>query len=220
MRSNTRYQWDLLPRLAMHIERGYGDKAHRELKELLETVNLQSEANLMLSKMRCAQIMSTCMRAARLGGASSTNLLNEHFFELAQLSRLQTWTACKRRMHRYVDLLLGQIDDDESDRMHRIIASICEELCSSIQSARSLSQYAQELELSEGHLSRSFSEIRGRSFSEEIRLIRIQKAKHLLIETDNSVQSIAESLGVASPSQFIADFRHETGMTPGQYRKA
>jgi two-component system response regulator YesN len=72
--------------------------------------------------------------------------------------------------------------------------------------------------VSVGHLSRSFNAIAGRSFREELRTIRMETASRLLAETDLKISVIASRVGLRDPSQFIADFRAEFGVTPGSYR--
>ncbi|NRA38161.1 MAG: helix-turn-helix transcriptional regulator [Planctomycetes bacterium] len=219
MIDNSRYSWDLLPQLNESIEHARSEQAHADLKTLLDIVYQQSEGDLVLCKMRCSSVMASGMRSARLGGAPSTQVLQEHINALKQLSRLATWPSCKRKMHCYLTQLLAHVDSDEQGRMQRIVQHIREDLREQIHNTRSLSQYAQELEMSDGHLSRSFTEIVGHPFSEEIRFIRCERAKELLLQTAYKIQDMCTMIGLASPSQFISDFRSLTNLTPGAYRR-
>ncbi len=80
------YDWELLPRLAGEIERRLRREAHRDLDRLLDVLALQSGADLILRKMRCAQTASVCVRGARRGGGPSGPLLDEHVNFLRRLS--------------------------------------------------------------------------------------------------------------------------------------
>ena len=60
-----------------------------------------------------------------------------------------------------------------------------------------------------------FRRILGRSVNEEIRQIRIERAKHLLAETRLSVTRVAETLGFGSSNYMIRLFRHTVGQSPG-----
>ena len=58
----------------------------------------------------------------------------------------------------------------------------------------------------------------GRSPAEEIRRVRIDQAKHLLVETDGTMAGIARAAGFSSPNQFCETFRRETGVSPTEFR--
>ena len=73
--------------------------------------------------------------------------------------------------------------------------------------------------LSYSYFSRMFKQIMGKSFSEFISNVQINTAKNLLLTASLSVTEIAEQTGFSSSSHLIATFKHETGMTPHQYRK-
>lgn len=49
--------------------------------------------------------------------------------------------------------------------------------------------------------------------------VRIQRAKELLVSTDNSIESIAKATGFGSASRFVETFRLEIGQTPKAYRE-
>lgn len=47
---------------------------------------------------------------------------------------------------------------------------------------------------------------------------RVEKAKHLLVDTMDSIADIAMEVGYTDPSYFIRVFRQTAGVTPGRYR--
>lgn len=213
------YRWELLPKLATEIEFGRRKEARRDLSDLLAIFARQCGPNLTLRKMRCAQTASACLRGARCGGGSSAALLAEHLVFLERLSTLRAWPGVRQAMRRYVDDLIGRVQPGVRSRMERVVAAIRADLLQTPGETRSLAQYAAELELSEGHLSRSFAAVAGRPFREEVRRVRSETAKRLLLETREKVGSIAHRVGLRSASQFVADFRAYTGVTPGQFRR-
>jgi len=48
---------------------------------------------------------------------------------------------------------------------------------------------------------------------------RVDRAKQLLTQTDQSITKIAKACGFATTSQLVVVFKRLTGMTPGQYRR-
>jgi AraC-like DNA-binding protein len=122
-------------------------------------------------------------------------------------------------MHRYLDMLLARVRPAQSTNMERAVAQVHKELREIQGASRSLSAYAQILGVSPGHLSRCFLAIVGQTYRTERRHIRMQAACRMLRRSQLKISAIALQLGVADPSQFVADFRREFGVTPGQYRR-
>lgn len=59
----------------------------------------------------------------------------------------------------------------------------------------------------------------GKTFSQIVNEVRIEKSKDLLRETNLSTLSIALSVGFNNQNYFNMTFKKLTGMTPLQYRK-
>lgn len=81
-----------------------------------------------------------------------------------------------------------------------------------------LEELASLCHISVRQLSRGFRASRGCSIGTHVANIQLDRAKRLLA-TDQSVKSIAYSLGFSSPPSFCYAFRRSTGETPGQYRQ-
>lgn len=68
-------------------------------------------------------------------------------------------------------------------------------------------------------LERKFSKAFGRSVTDEIRRLRINKARTLLVETNWPMQLVAEGCGYGTYNYLTTTFKRVTGMTPSEYRK-
>jgi AraC-like DNA-binding protein len=78
---------------------------------------------------------------------------------------------------------------------------------------------AAEVGMDRYSLCRFYRESRGRSVMDELRRIRLKKAKRMLRYSDDSVERIGMVCGFDTPSYFIKRFREEVGCTPLAYRK-
>jgi AraC family transcriptional regulator len=87
-----------------------------------------------------------------------------------------------------------------------------------VREAPTLAELATLCNLSVRQLTRGFRANRGRSIGDHVAQCRLDNAKRLLA-TNESVKSIAYSLGFASPSSFCFAFRRATGETPRQFRQ-
>lgn len=70
------------------------------------------------------------------------------------------------------------------------------------------------------YLERKFKQHLGRTPLQEIRRVRLEKAKQLLVETDLSMPAIARRSGFPNAARLANVFHDGTGMTPSQYRKS
>ena len=83
----------------------------------------------------------------------------------------------------------------------------------------SLEFLAKHMNLSREYLSRYFKKYMGKTISEYLLEVRIEKAKQMLRTTTNSISDICEYCGYASISNFQKAFKKVTGVSPSQYRK-
>lgn len=83
----------------------------------------------------------------------------------------------------------------------------------------SLTHLSDEFGLNPKYLSRLFREAFGAKFIEYVSDVRMEKAKQLLIETEETIQDIGRTVGYDQSLTFIRVFKKHTGETPGQYRK-
>ena len=74
--------------------------------------------------------------------------------------------------------------------------------------------------ISRRSLERFFHDLLGRSPAEEIRRVRIERAKQLLATTDLPIPKVAQASGFGTGEYLATLFRGEVGMTPLKYRAA
>ena len=89
-----------------------------------------------------------------------------------------------------------------------------------IESGQPTIQYlADNCHLSPSYLSDLLTKETGRSAKDHINDFLVDKAKHLLLSTDDSVSGIAYGLGFNYPHYFGRLFKQKTGKTPQEYRQ-
>lgn len=82
-----------------------------------------------------------------------------------------------------------------------------------------LSDISREQCISINHLNNIFKAATGKTIMRYVEENRIDKAKRLLRESGDTIQSIASRLGYYDPYHFSKTFKKETGFSPTQYRK-
>lgn len=84
----------------------------------------------------------------------------------------------------------------------------------------SLHELAKSVNLSDSRLRHVFKIETGRSPSEFIKALRMQRAKELCEATFLSIKEIMGSVGIRDPSHFVRDFEKVYGLSPARFRAA
>jgi len=81
-----------------------------------------------------------------------------------------------------------------------------------------VSMVADKFQMSISNLSHQFKALTNRNISEYITKGKLEYIRDLLLNTDYSVQKIADMLGYSQTASFIRRFKQHYGMTPVEYR--
>ncbi len=88
----------------------------------------------------------------------------------------------------------------------------------SLHGVPSVSYCGEKLNMSPYYLSDLLKKETGRNAQEHIHYYLIERAKTVLLNSNNTVSQIAYGLGFEYPQHFSKVFKNKTGMTPSQYR--
>ncbi|MDE7476917.1 MAG: helix-turn-helix transcriptional regulator [Lachnospiraceae bacterium] len=83
----------------------------------------------------------------------------------------------------------------------------------------SLDELAREYNINKYRLCREFAKYYEYTPMQYLNKIRIDKAKELLLETDEKIVDIAQMVGIENTNHFIRLFKEKTGVTPLTYRR-
>ncbi|MDO5100273.1 MAG: 2-isopropylmalate synthase [Eubacteriales bacterium] len=78
---------------------------------------------------------------------------------------------------------------------------------------------AEEFFLSKPYISKSIKEHTGKTFGENLRIIRLERAAQMLRNGHMTVEAISRSVGYPSVEHFNRQFKRQYAMTPIEYRK-
>jgi LacI family transcriptional regulator len=82
-----------------------------------------------------------------------------------------------------------------------------------------VSEVVRELAVARRALEQRFVRLIGRTPAAEIRRVRIEEAKRMLVDTDRSIASIGRASGFGHQDLFSRVFRRSVGVTPSQFRR-
>jgi len=107
---------------------------------------------------------------------------------------------------------VGKFDSDIMALQARAI--IRENACRGL----TVGELVESLPLARSSFEKRYKALTGLSPAQEIRQIRIKKARHLLLETSKTIEEIAGEVGFQDPRPFVVFFKREEGKTPGGFR--
>jgi len=84
----------------------------------------------------------------------------------------------------------------------------------------SLREIAEAAYVSEFYFARLFKKVTGQTPHAYLAILRVEKARRLLAETDLAITEIGARVGYTSQSHFTKVFRAATGVTPKAFRDA
>lgn len=122
--------------------------------------------------------------------------------------------------------LINKIVDDtlleanEYQSLNKSIQEVMDYVEDNFNADISLKGIAEIVHLNASYLSSLFKEELNMTFSEYLTRRRIQEAKRLLMQTDLTINEIAEKVGYQTAKYFIKIFKQYENTTPNSYRKS
>lgn len=123
--------------------------------------------------------------------------------------------AASRLLERIDAGVEEQMEQQLSPNVVRAIRYITDNLSGTL----SVSEIAQAAYVSSSHLSYLFRQDMGGSIKQYIISMRIERAKRLLLDGEQSVQEVARAVGIADEVYFSKLFKRMTGRTPSKFAR-
>lgn len=201
------------------VEDGNIDYVHPKEVYQLKTGMLSKGNPLRHAKNECVSCLTLLTRAAIRGGMpeKSAYALSDYYIQLAEDSNQVTavyqciqdaFRDYTERVHKYK---LGQ---GRSKEIQECISYLELHLAQKV----TMTDLAGHLGYNKNYLSTKFCREVGMSVNQYLLKLRLERAKLLLRNTDESIQEISDALGFGSVSYFSSRFKDETGQTPTDYR--
>ena len=119
-----------------------------------------------------------------------------------------------------IKLQTGLLDTiKKTPHSHRIINKARIYLESNFQYQLMVEDVAREMSVSTSHFKKIFKRDLGYTFSNYLNMLRIQKAKELLLKSKMSITEIAYNIGYNDSNYFSTVFKNIEGVSPREYRK-
>jgi len=227
----------LLPELAKNIktdELKYPANKEKQLLDSLMLGNPEKAMSIYLEMLKCTNgysyndLMAFLTRLALAINSLAANLRNTascsvefDFYTFNKiLNKLETLDEINARFESIFEEICDILVVKKEDIYSSLIASITDYIKKNYQDPNlSLNIIAEYVNKSPVYLGRVFKKITGKSVSDCINEVRLQKSKELLLESRFTIEEICDHVGISNEKYFYIFFKKLTGLTPNEYRK-
>lgn len=214
------WQYPLKSERALLQKVKIGDRtgAKEILNSILGTILFKDIGDLGILKARLLELLSVLSRAAVEGGVNVEMMLEKNLafvnmvMGIDNQEDLCAWISTA--LNEFIELVYASQDARKISQIRPAIDYID----ANYDKAMTLADIARASHLSSSRLAHLFKEQMGITIIEYVTSVRIERAKALLLGTDQSCTEICFETGYNNQSYFTRTFKAVVGMTPRQFR--
>jgi AraC-like DNA-binding protein len=207
------------PELLTAIKQGDKREARGILNRILVSIYSLSGQRMDLLKSCVLELIVMMSRAAVEAGADPSALLGANYRSLSELAAIDDEEDLAEWVRRMLESLIEAIRTNDTFPHSLLLARAIAYMRDHLGENLRRDDVARHAGVSPGHLATVMTERMGRSFTDMLVQMRVDRAKDLLRTTDLSLSSIALECGFYDQSHLNKIFRKATGKSPGEYRR-
>lgn len=169
-------------------------------------------------------------KSQAINGCSSLYYFITSFFEgqeegmfpyapdiIGQLNRMGTLNDIILWIKSYSDEVVKVLERRANEKVDRNVELAQKYVEAHYREKISLGQLAEQLGISQGHLSSTFKKGTGQNFTDYVNHVKMEKAKELIATHQYMMYEISDMLGFDTQYYFSTVFKKVTGLTPKEY---
>lgn len=215
----TVYPSKMVDELILWINKGNIEKAKNIVGKVIDSI-FKSHVGYNEHMLHVSQLLIEIINVIQSSGVplntiiEKTNNPMEHLMALTDVNQIKEW-FCNMLIEPIIPILVEQ----RSDRNQSLIQEIRKMVEEEYNKDLSLEICADRLNYHPSYIWKIMKQEMGISFSVYLLEYRLEKAKQMLIDSNDSIGVIAEKLCYNNAQNFIRYFKKRVGITPGAYRK-
>lgn len=165
------------------------------------------------TKYLCMEIVKKAFEKAAKNSQSDIKRYVEEIFKCNTLAQLS------QSVQQAIDMITPEPEYDDENKNKKVIKEIIGIIEENYMMDISLEWVADKVFLSPGYLSYLFKREVGQSLVKYITSYRLEKARHLLQNTNMKIVDICEKVGYNNVSYFCLIFKNYYGLSPAKFRE-
>ncbi len=206
------------PDLLLAIRQGNKKEARGHINTLLTAILHQAQGKFELIKGLFIELVSTMYRTAIELGGTADMLLGKNYASLVQFSKITSEEDLSFWLSNTLDTIMDSIHRHSLDSKPFQIQTAVNYMKERLTEDISREDAARAACMSVSHFSRQFKRHYGCCFSELLNRLRVDKARELLADSNQTIAEVAQNAGFNDQSYFNKVFRRYVSATPQQYR--
>ncbi|HOP80812.1 MAG TPA: helix-turn-helix transcriptional regulator, partial [Armatimonadota bacterium] len=206
------------PGLLASIKQGDRNQAREILNRVLVGIYFLGRDRPSLLKSFLLELVVMMSRTAVEAGAEPSELLGANFSSLVELASISDEAELSAWLVSMLERIMDSIREQKAYPNTVLLTAALQFMEMNLDKDISRDDAAAAACMSPSHFSRLMKEKFGRSFTELLTQMRVDKSKELLRHTDKSIVRICLECGFNDQSYFTKVFQRCTGCTPRQYR--
>ncbi|MEM7624123.1 MAG: helix-turn-helix transcriptional regulator [Planctomycetota bacterium] len=208
------------PQLIAAIRQGNRGEARAVLNGILTVLVGYAEDRFELMKSFFMELVAAVCRTAVEAGAEPEAMLGANFQSMTELASIHTLEDLAPWLHQMLERTMDEIVTHRQSTGAILVSDAVAYMHQHLQRPIGRDDVAAAVCLSPSHFSRLFKHHMGQNFIHTLTQIRLERAKELLIRTDDPVGDVARLVGFTDQGYFAKVFHRHTGQTPRDYREA
>lgn len=206
------------PKLLAAIRRDDLPEARGILNRILTVILHQAGGKLDLIKSFFMELVVTMCRTAVEVGGNAEELFGANFASIAELSRVDSEENLAPWLREMLERIMDSIRRHRTRPAAAVASRALEFMAEHFAEPISREDAARAAHVSSSHLSRIIKSQLGRSFTDLLNQMRVDRAAQLLVRTDNPLVLVGFETGFRDQSYFTKVFRRYMRVTPKRYR--
>ncbi len=204
--------------LELSIKQGSTEKISEIIINIVESIQ-NNNMSIFAARCLCYDVINTALKTT--GELNMKYCLNKNEYpDVISLMKLDTVEELKEVVQRICFDICKYVKQNKEngsfDLKNRITSYIKNNYHDSMLSIQAMAEY---FGISSSYLSHSFKKQTGQTILNYVNYIRIEKAKELLAENNDSIKNVTFKIGYHDVSSFIRKFKKAAGITPGEFRE-
>lgn len=217
---NYNYPIEIEQQMVNYIKAGDLEKSQQLLNDIYDKNFMNGYLSVSLARCLIFDLVSTILKTLDEIKMFKDGQLQEELKSVNRIVGCDTVMDMKREMNDILTRVCTYIRQDKKLSGNKVITDITDYVREHyMDEDLNVSQIADKFKMNLSYISKQFKKQNGDGLYDYINKIRVENAKHLLKENNNSICNIAKHVGYYSENSFIRVFKKYEGVTPGKFKE-